>query len=179
MQKLKHIIIVFFILLSLSSYAISENNNFPKTKEEEARERMGSILGEKGIEFKFSKKNHHFESKKDKEDKVKKEISLQKKYLWQAIIKTLNYAPIAVIDPENGIFITEWFSREERENISQKITILIKSDSSPIDFIEVILQQKIKNKNRWVEKNCKSGETENIKQQIILAAKKEIETNNK
>ncbi len=179
MQKLKHILIIFFILLSISSYSVSENNNFPKTKEEETRERIGSIIGEKGIELKFSKKNRHFESKKGKEDKVKKEISLQKKYLWQAIIQTLNYAPIAVIDPENGIFITEWFSREEKKNISQKITILIKDDSSPVDSIEVILQQKMKNKNRWVEKNCKSDETENIKQQIILATKKEIEKNNK
>lgn len=177
MQKLSYIVSFLFVVC-MNFYTLADKDKFPKSKEEKERERIGSIFGDKTIKLSFSKNNNSDISQRTKkEDNKIKEVALQKKCLWQAIIKTLNYAPIAVINPENGIFISEWFSRDEKRNLSQKITILIKNNSLPIDSIEVILQQKIKRKNRWIEKNCQANETDNIRHEIILATKKEIENN--
>ncbi len=62
--------------------------------------------------------------------------------MWRASINLLDFAPFSNVDYSGGIIITDWFSDENTENESLKITVKFLSNEIRADGINVIIHKK-------------------------------------
>lgn len=134
-------VLIFFICSIFALDANANSDDYPKSREDRIRDEIGSITGGEGVVFRPSKIRNKSTQTPD---------AKFNKYIWQSAIKTLDYAPIASLDKENGIFITEWFTSRDAQNTQLKVSVIIKDDVIGAESIDVIVQQKVKNRNRWV-----------------------------
>jgi hypothetical protein len=129
-------------ILFFSSFAIASIEDYPKTLEERQAEQMGSILGEDGITF---------SSKKSKEDYSKKSHDPTNKYMLQATLDVLSFAPLAMKDDSSGLIATEWYMASEQDKQSEKgikITVRLNSSSETSNALEVkVFEGKLFNQN--------------------------------
>jgi len=62
--------------------------------------------------------------------------------MWRASINLLDFAPFSNVDYSGGIIITDWFSDENTENESLKITVKFLSNEIRADGLNVIIHKK-------------------------------------
>ena len=90
--------------------------------------------------------------------------------LWRASINLLDFAPFSNVDYSGGIIITDWFSNENVENESLKITVKFLSNEIRADGINVIIHKKKCNN----EGNCSVSKIEStLANEIKVAILKE------
>jgi hypothetical protein len=141
-MKLNFKIILFILSISSSMAANSlAERDYPKTKQEREVDSMGSILGGEGVIFKPGKV-------KNETTKTQLGFSINK-YLWQAAIETLNFAPLGSIDSNSGVIITDWYSPKNKPGFSFKINIFIRDNVISPEAIEVKLFQRVLKNNSW------------------------------
>ena len=62
--------------------------------------------------------------------------------MWRASINLLDFAPFSNVDYSGGIIITDWFSDENTDDESLKITVKFLSNEIRADGINVIIHKK-------------------------------------
>ena len=62
--------------------------------------------------------------------------------MWRASINLLDFAPFSNVDYSGGIIITDWFTDDNTENESLKITVKFLSNEIIADGISVIIHKK-------------------------------------
>ena len=62
--------------------------------------------------------------------------------MWRASINLLDFAPFSNVDYSGGIIITDWFTDDNTENESLKITVKFLSNEIRADGINVIIHKK-------------------------------------
>ena len=97
--------------------------------------------------------------------------------MWRASLDLLDFAPLSNVDYSGGIIITDWFSQNNSNDESIKITIRFLSNEIRADGLDVIIYKKLcKN-----DINCETKKIEsNLSQEIKLAILKkaaELKTN--
>jgi len=91
--------------------------------------------------------------------------------MWQASINLLDFVPLTNVDYSGGIIITDWFSEENSNNQSLKITVRFLSNEIRSDGLDIIVHKKSCSTNN----NCKVAKLENslsneIKSEILKQA---------
>lgn len=128
------------IILIICSPLVFAKDNYPEREVDAKWDEVGSLTGNEGLVFRPGKV---------KNESTKASGCAVNKYLWQASIKTLSFAPLASVDSNGGVIITEWYSPNAKQNYRFKINIFIKDDVIHPDAIEVkIFEETFKN-NRW------------------------------
>jgi len=161
MFSLKKLKIPFFILLasillnSCSSLPGSDARKFPPDPRERVKQNI-----EQGKGFRLMDKvgkggNGTFEFASSNE-------------LWRASLDTIDFMPLASVNYGGGIIITDWYSNEQKQNESIKITIRfltneIRSDALDIKVFTRKCEQSLL--------NCKYLESNNV---LVTELKKEI-----
>ena len=142
---MKKIIGLFFvIILSAISTSILADD-YPKTEQEQKWYEVGSIAGEEGLVFRPGRV---------KNESTKAVGGLVNKYLWQAALETVSFAPLTSADSNGGVIITEWYRPRSNPNFRFKINIFIKDDVISPDSIEVkVFEEMLKNKQWVLNKN--------------------------
>ena len=88
--------------------------------------------------------------------------------LWRASLDVIDFMPLTSVNYSGGIIITDWYSNEQKQNESVKITIRFLTNEIRSDALD------IKVFNRKCEEslmNCKILESNNI---LVTELKKEI-----
>ena len=89
--------------------------------------------------------------------------------LWRASLETIDFMPLSTVDYSGGIIITDWYSAEENQDESIKITLRFLSNEIQSNSIKVIIH----NKKCGPTENCSIKELDsNIKfelQKTILS----------
>ena len=88
--------------------------------------------------------------------------------LWRASLDVIDFMPLTSVNYSGGIIITDWYSNEQKQNESVKITIRFLTNEIRSDALD------IKVFTRKCEKslmNCKILESNNI---LVTELKKEI-----
>ena len=62
--------------------------------------------------------------------------------MWRASINLLDFAPFSNVDYSGGIIITDWFTDDNTDNESLKITVKFLSNEIRADGINVIIHKK-------------------------------------
>ena len=129
-------IISVIVLFSVSAIA----GDYPKSSMEKEMDEMGSLAGGEGVVFR---------PKKEKSTATKATIGKVSKYLYQATLDVLKFAPLASADSQGGVVITEWYSPKDQENTQFKVTVFIKDKLITPEALEVVAFQRKKHKGSW------------------------------
>ena len=139
--KKNHFLKLFLILLFLSpiysckSFNKDLDQNRPLSAEEKRRQNinegtgasLGDIVGvgRKGTNYEFSTSNP----------------------LWRASLETLDFLPLTTVDYSGGVIITDWYSENNNNAESIKITLRFLSNDIRADSIKIIVHKKTCNAN--------------------------------
>ncbi|WPY01317.1 DUF3576 domain-containing protein [Candidatus Trichorickettsia mobilis] len=164
MKNISYCLLIIFFICSFANNLLATNDNYPKTREERKAEEMGSMLGGDGIVFAPGK---------IKNESTKNSVGSVNKYLWQAAIETLNFAPLAAIDSTGGVIITEWYSPKNKPQFSFKINLFIKDTVISPDAIEVKVFSKTLKNGNWTQ-NDKPSDLAPVLEDKILRRAREL-----
>lgn len=161
------------ILLTITAFSVSaisassrnDDDQYPKTRDDRKDDEIGSMLGGEGLIFTPGK---------IKNESTKQTIGTGvNKYLWQAALQVLDFAPLSHTDSNGGVIITDWYSPKTNQNFSYKINVLIKDNVINPEAIEVKVFEKKREKGNWVETN-RPSEMANILEEKIIRRAREI-----
>jgi len=97
--------------------------------------------------------------------------------MWRASLDLLDFAPLSNVDYSGGIIITDWFSQNNSNDESIKITIRFLSNEIRADGLDVIIYKKLcKNDINCETKKIESTLSQEIKLAILKKAA-ELKTN--
>lgn len=92
-------------------------------------------------------------------------------YLWQASLEILSSTmPLASVDSNSGIIITDWYSLKKKNNERVKITVLVNSIDLRADGVKVSIFKQIKNANTWNDAKVNPNIVANLERKIIRQA---------
>ena len=92
-------------------------------------------------------------------------------FLWKASLEILSSTmPIASVDSNSGIIITEWYNLKSKNNERVKISVLVNSIELRADGIKVSIFKQIKNANTWRSSKVNPNIIKNLERKIIRQA---------
>ena len=92
-------------------------------------------------------------------------------HLWQASLDILSSTmPLASVDSNSGIIITDWYSLKTKNNERVKITVLVNSIDLRADGVKVSIFKQIKNANTWNAAKVNPNIVANLERKIIRQA---------
>lgn len=157
-MKINALTILLIIFLPIISFA----GDYPKSKVEKEMEEMGSVLGGEGIVFRPGK---------TKATETKATIGKVNKYLFQAAINVLNFAPLVSADSNGGVIITDWYNSPDQPNTKLKVHVYIKDQIISTEALEVIVYEKKRAQGKWSEDYKKSAVSFVIEDKILRRAR--------
>ena len=92
-------------------------------------------------------------------------------HLWKASLEVLSSTmPLASVDSNSGIIITDWYPLKSRNNERVKITVLVNSIDLRADGVKVSIFKQIKNANTWDDIKVNPNIVANLERKIIRQA---------
>ena len=92
-------------------------------------------------------------------------------FLWKASLEILSSTmPIASVDSNSGIIITEWYNLKSKNNERVKISVLVNSSELRADGVKVSIFKQIKNANTWNDTKINPKIVANLERKIIRQA---------
>lgn len=153
-------------LLILVTYLVSINvclaGDYPKSRVEKEMDEMGSLLNGEGLVFRPGK---------TKSTATKAKVGNVNKYLYQAAIDVLDFAPLQSADNISGVIITEWYNPKGQSNIQFKINVFIKDEVISSEAIEVKAYERAKVKGKWSDDYKESTIGSILEDKIIRKAR--------
>lgn len=153
---------LFFLLASLIYITSSLAGDYPKSRVENEMDEMGSVLQGEGIIFRPGK---------TKNTATKAKIGNVNKYLFQAAIDVLDFAPLASADSTSGIIITEWYSPKGQPNTQFKINVFIKDEVISSEAADVKAYERTKIDGKWSKDYKESAIGSILEDKIIRKAR--------
>lgn len=153
----------FSLLIFLSACSLNpqQKAEAPKSREDKVKLGFGSLAGPEGVTFGGSKVSGRTEGAGG---------HVVNRYLWQASLDTLSFAPLVSSDGPGGVLVTDWYQPENASD-RLKIQVRIKDRQLRSDALEVSVYKQVKQQNDWRDAgidNKASRELENI---ILLKAR--------
>lgn len=160
-MRLKIVLFLIIQCLIFSSLA----DDYPKSRREREIDDMGSMIGGEGIVFrpKFTKNTATKATTSD--------TSNVNKYLYEAALEILKFAPIASADSNNGIIITDWYSPSDSPNTQFKINVFVKDDIISSEALEVNAFERNKKGKEWSNDIKKSQLSSTLEDKILRKAR--------
>ena len=92
-------------------------------------------------------------------------------YLWQASLDILSSTmPLASVDSNSGIIISDWYNIKGKQNERIKISVLINSQELRADGVKVSIFKQVLRANSWNNANINPKIITNIERKIIQKA---------
>ena len=92
-------------------------------------------------------------------------------FIWQASLDILSSTmPLASVDSNSGIIITEWYNLKSKNNERVKISVLVNSIELRADGVKVSIFKQIKNANTWRSSKVNPNIIKNLERKIIRQA---------
>ncbi len=72
-------------------------------------------------------------------------------YLWQATLETLGFMPLATVDSNGGVIVTDWYASPNTPNERVKVSVAILDTELRSDAIRVSATRQQVGPSGWVE----------------------------
>jgi hypothetical protein len=94
-----------------------------------------SIFGEDGFKILGGK------------DKQSSDVITVNSYLWRAALDTVNFMPLANVDPFGGVILTDWYTSPDKPSERYKLNIFVMGSQLRSDGIKVAMFKQRNGKN--------------------------------
>ncbi len=89
-------------------------------------------------------------------------------YLWQASLDTIAFMPIASVDSNGGVIVTDWYVSPATPNERIKVTIAILDTVLRADAVRVSANRQQKDASGgWVEVPVRAGTVQKLEETIL------------
>ena len=162
---MKNTFILFSAIILLTSSALANEDDYPRSPLEREMDEMGSALGGEGLVFKPGKeKSTATRATVDKMSNINK-------YLYTAAIDVLKFAPLASADSKGGTVITEWYSPKGQKNTQFKVNVYIRDNLITPEALDVVAFQRKKVKGQWLDQHESSPIATTLEDKILRKAR--------
>ena len=160
--------ILFLIFFSTSCSNVSTENerldrdvvNYPDPRERAMRKKIG--------------KRGSFLSDLFKNENKKNIATLSlnvNPFIWQASLDILSSTmPLASVDSNSGIIITDWYNMKGKENERVKISVLVSTQELRADGVKVSVFKQVLKSNTWKNVNVNPNIVQKLERKIIAKA---------
>ena len=92
-------------------------------------------------------------------------------FIWQASLDILSSTmPLASVDSNSGIIITDWYNLKGKENERIKISILVSTQELRADGVKVSMFKQILKSNTWKNVSVNPNIVQKLERKIIAKA---------
>ena len=92
-------------------------------------------------------------------------------YLWQATLETLAFMPLATVDSNGGVIVTDWYANPAVPNERVKVTVAILDTELRADAIRVAASRQQLLASGWVEATVRAGTVQKLEETILSRAR--------
>ncbi len=92
-------------------------------------------------------------------------------YLWQASLDTIAFMPIATVDSNGGVIVTDWYVSPATPNERVKVTISILDTELRADAVRVAANRQQLGAGGWVEAPVRPGTVQKLEETILGRAR--------
>ena len=171
---IKIFLVKLFLLILTAS--ITQSCSSVKTKTEQVdvndiiyspKQRTERRIAERGGDS-FLKEMFMGESKKNKS--FGNQLSINP-HLWQASLDILSSTmPLASVDSNSGIIISDWYNLKGKDNERIKISVLVSTQELRADGVKVSIFKQILKSNTWKNTNINPKIVQKLERKIISKA---------
>jgi alpha-beta hydrolase superfamily lysophospholipase len=97
-------------------------------------------------------------------------------YLWQAALDTLSFAPLATVDSNGGVIVTDWYANPEAPNDRVKVTVTILDADLRADALRVAASRQVTQNGQWVDAPVAAATVQKL-EEIILTKARDLRRN--
>lgn len=92
-------------------------------------------------------------------------------YLWQASLDTIAFMPVASVDSNGGVIVTDWYLSPATPNERIKVTIAILDTVLRADAVRVTANREQLQAGGWVEVPVRAGTVQKLEETILQHAR--------
>ena len=97
-------------------------------------------------------------------------------YLWRAALETLSFAPMAQVDSNGGVMVTDWYSNPGSPNERVKVTATILDRDLRADALRVAASRQVLQGGQWVDAPVAAATVQKL-EEIILTRARDLRRN--
>ncbi len=97
-------------------------------------------------------------------------------YLWRAALDTLSFAPMAQVDSNGGVIVTDWYANPSSPNDRVKVTVTILDRDLRADALRVAASRQVLRGGQWVEAPVTAATVQKL-EEIILTRARDLRRN--
>jgi len=92
-------------------------------------------------------------------------------YLWRASLETLDFMPLAEVDPFGGVIVTDWYASTEAPNERFKANVLILDTNLRADALTASIFKQVRTPNGWDDAAIDADTARQIENAILTRAR--------
>jgi hypothetical protein len=97
-------------------------------------------------------------------------------YLWRAALETLSFAPMAQVDSNGGVLVTDWYSNPRSPGERVKVTATILDRDLRADALRVAASRQVLTGGQWVDAPVAAATVQKL-EEIILTRARDLRRN--
>lgn len=97
-------------------------------------------------------------------------------YLWRAALETLSFAPMAQVDSNGGVMVTDWYSNPSSPNERVKVTATILDRDLRADALRIAASRQVLSSGQWVDAPVAAATVQKL-EEIILTRARDLRRN--
>ena len=97
-------------------------------------------------------------------------------YLWQAALDTLSFAPMAQVDSNGGVLVTDWYTNPNSPTERVKVTASILDQDLRADALRVAASRQVNRNGTWVDAPVAAATVQKL-EEIILTRARDLRRN--
>jgi hypothetical protein len=92
-------------------------------------------------------------------------------YLWQAALDALSFAPMAQVDSNGGVIVTDWFANPNSPSDRMKVTVTILDQDLRADALRVAASRQVYQNGQWLEAPVSAATVQRVEEIILTKAR--------
>jgi hypothetical protein len=92
-------------------------------------------------------------------------------YLWRAALDTIAFMPLAQVDSNGGVIITDWYVSPQSANERVKVTVTVLDTELRADAVRVAVQRQTLGGTGWTEAAVRAGTVQRLEETILGRAR--------
>jgi hypothetical protein len=97
-------------------------------------------------------------------------------YLWRAALETLSFAPMAQVDSNGGVMVTDWYTNPASPNERVKVTATILDRDLRADALRVAASRQVMQGGQWIDAPVAAATVQKL-EEIILTRARDLRRN--
>jgi hypothetical protein len=92
-------------------------------------------------------------------------------YLWRASLETLAFMPMAQVDSNGGVIVTDWYANPQAPGERVKVTVYILDSDLRADALRVSAVRQQSQGSNWVDAPVRAGTVQKLEEAILARAR--------